>query len=234
MQKILVIDKIHPERATNLQLIEAAGYIAAPADDGQTGIRIAKQHRPTLIVCGWDVGDMNGHQVLEKVRQDPELALTPFILLTEKTDRAHFRRSMELGADDCIVRPFSDEELTAAIDTRLKLQAALTNRYVTVLRHAAERLNRLAHYDSLTDLPNHRLLQQRLSQSITHAQSHNKSVALLSLSLDRLRQVNNVLGYPAGDALLKAASKRLLASLPRDTTLAPSHRQSVRHCAIRF
>jgi PleD family two-component response regulator len=189
MQKILLIDKVHPERAATLQLIESAGYTAAPADDGQSGIRIAQQHQPTLILCGWDIGDMNGHQVLTVIRQDPELALIPFILLTDRADRAHLRRSMELGADDCLVRPFADQELTAAIATRLKLQTTLTNRYVTVLRHAAERLNRLTHYDSLTDLPNHRLLQQRLSQAILKAQAEHKPVALLSLSLDRLRQV---------------------------------------------
>jgi diguanylate cyclase len=59
-----------------------------------------------------------------------------------------------------------------------------------------------------------------LSQAISESQQPGHRLALLSLSLDRLRQVNNVLGYPAGDALLKASSKRLLASLPYGTTLA--------------
>ncbi len=219
MQRILVIEQPGRARTSMVALIEAAGYTTITADQGSMGVRIAQQ-RPNLVVCGWDLGDMNGHQVLEALRQDPELMLIPFILLTDQDDRDHRRRSMELGADDCIVRPFTDSELTSAIATRLRLQAALTNRYVTVLRNAAERLNRLAHYDSLTDLPNHHLLYQRMSQAIAATQGQDHQIALLSLSLDRLRQVNNLLGYRAGDELLKAASKRLLASLPPGTTLA--------------
>lgn len=200
-------------------LMESAGYTTITADQGSMGVRIAQQ-RPNLVVCGWDLGDMDGHQVLEALRQDAELMLIPFILVTDRGDRQHLRRSMELGADDCLVRPFSDSELINAISTRLRLQTALTNRYVTVLRNAAERLNRLAHYDGLTDLPNHHLLCQRMNQAIAATQGQDHQIALLSLSLDRLRQVNNVLGYRAGDELLKAASKRLLASLPQGTTLA--------------
>ncbi|MEL6137536.1 MAG: EAL domain-containing protein [Cyanobacteria bacterium J06628_6] len=219
MQRILVIEQPGPSRASMVALIESAGYTTITADQGSVGISMAQQ-RPNLVVCGWDLGDMDGHGVLTALRQDAELMLIPFVLVTDRGDRNHLRRSMELGADDCIVRPFSDAELTGAISTRLRLQAALTNRYVSILRNAAERLNRLAHYDSLTDLPNHRLLYQRMSQAISATQGQEHQIALLSLSLDRLRQVNNILGYRAGDELLKAASKRLMASLPQGTTLA--------------
>lgn len=219
MQRILVIEQPGPSRASMVALIESAGYTTITADQGSVGISMAQQ-RPNLVVCGWDLGDMDGHGVLTALRQDAELMLIPFVLVTDRGDRNHLRRSMELGADDCIVRPFSDAELTGAIATRLRLQAALTNRYVSILRNAAERLNRLAHYDSLTDLPNHRLLYQRMSQAISATQGQEHQIALLSLSLDRLRQVNNILGYRAGDELLKAASKRLMASLPQGTTLA--------------
>lgn len=219
MQRILVIEQPGAAQASMVALLEAAGYTVIAADQGSVGVRIAQQ-RPDLVVCGWDLGDMNGHEVLEALRQEPELIVIPCILITDRDDRHHLRRSMELGADDCIVRPFADHELINAIATRLRLQAALTNRYVSILRNAAERLNRLAHYDGLTDLPNHHLLSQRLSQAIAATQGQDHKIVLLSLSLDRLRQVNNVLGYRSGDELLKAASKRLLASLPPGTTLA--------------
>ncbi|MEO0828767.1 MAG: bifunctional diguanylate cyclase/phosphodiesterase, partial [Cyanobacteria bacterium J06642_9] len=98
--------------------------------------------------------------------------------------------------------------------------AALAERYVTILRHTAERLNRLAHYDSLTDLPNHHLLYQRLSQAIKVAKAEQHCVALLSLSLDRLRHVNNILGFRAGDQMLQATAQRLSACLPKATTVA--------------
>jgi diguanylate cyclase (GGDEF)-like protein len=127
---------------------------------------------------------------------------------------------MELGADDCLTEPFTDGELASAIATRLRKQNQLTEQYIAVLRNTAERLNRLAHYDSLTDLPNHHLLHQRLSQAVERATQGQQPFALLSLSLDRLRQINNTLGYQAGDALLQATAKRLRSSLPEGTTVA--------------
>lgn len=220
MQRILVIAPNNEPRQTIFSLLEAEGFEPLVADNGTIGIQVAHQHHPDLILCTLQLDSIDGHQVLQDLRQQPDLAVIPFILLTHHSDITHLRRSMELGADDCLVQPFSDSELISAITTRLNKQEALTERYTAVLRHAAERLNRLAHYDSLTDLPNHRLLHQRLSQAIATTTEQDAPIALLSLSLDRLRQINNSMGYPAGDSLLQAAAKRLTACLPREATVA--------------
>ena len=154
------------------------------------------------------------------MRQDHELRLTPFILLTDDTARSHIRQAMELGADDCIVRPVSHPEIGNTIAARIRRQTATSELYLTTLRNTAEQINRLAHYDALTDLPNYRLLHQRLSQAITIAHSSQQTLAFMSVSLDRLRLVNTVMGYPAGDELLKASARRMQACLPPEATLA--------------
>ncbi|MFE4108238.1 putative bifunctional diguanylate cyclase/phosphodiesterase [Almyronema epifaneia] len=220
MQKILVIENEVAARERLQQLLEAEGYIVTAAGDGHSGIQLAAEQCPDLIVCAAALGDMAGHAVLTQIQQDPELAILPFILLSDRADAPYLRKSMELGADDCLVKPFTEAELLSAIAARLDKQNAITERYVNILRHTAERLNRLAHYDSLTDLPNHRLLYQRLSQSVEKALQQNQPVALISVSLDRLRQVNNVMGYPAGDSLLQATAQRLTACLPKHATIA--------------
>ncbi|WP_346289599.1 putative bifunctional diguanylate cyclase/phosphodiesterase [Sphaerothrix gracilis] len=220
MQKILVIENDAAVREELQQLLETEGYAVTATVDGHSGIQLASEQRPDLIICATTLGDITGHDVLVQMQQDSELAILPFILLSDRTDAAYLRKSMELGADDCLVKPFSDAELLPAIAARLDKQNAITERYVNILRHTAERLNRLAHYDSLTDLPNHRLLYQRLSQSVQKAIQRNQRVALISVSLDRLRQVNNVMGYPAGDTLLQATAQRLTACLPKSATIA--------------
>lgn len=221
MQKVLVIENPGPSRHDLVSFLESEDFVVNLADDGALGINAARQHRPDVVLCsGSFSAGLDGHQVLQAIRRDSELKLTPFILLADTAERSYTRRAMELGADDCIVRPVSNAEIANTISARVQRQLNTSELYVTTLRNTAEQINRLAHYDSLTDLPNYRLLHQRLSQAITTAHSSQQTLAFMSLSLDRLRLVNTVMGYPAGDELLKASARRMQACLPHGATLA--------------
>jgi diguanylate cyclase len=238
MQKVLVIESPGVRRSDLISYLESENFLVATANDGAMGIKAGRKHRPDVVLCSELFGSdsysdsytqnrshnypkgFDGYQVLEMMRRDSELQLTPFILLIEADERSHIRRAMELGADDCLVRPVSHTEISNTIAARMNRQIATSELYVTTLRNSAEQINRLAHYDSLTDLPNYRLLHQRLSQAITLAHSSQHTLALMSVSLDRLRLVNTVMGYPAGDELLKASARRMQACLPPGATLA--------------
>ena len=226
MQKVLVIEHPGSRRSSLVAHLEAEDFLVETADTGRAGIQAARRHRPDVVLCDWLEGtqsgspDLNGLQVLEAMRQNSELQLTPFVLITEPTARLHHRKAMALGADDCLVRPVNPADLSATIAARINRQIATSELYVTTLRNTAEQINRLAHYDSLTDLPNYQLLHQRLSQAISTARESSKTLAFMSISLDRLRLVNTVLGYPAGDELLKASARRMQACLPAGATLA--------------
>lgn len=224
MQKVLVIESPGVRRSELVSHLKAEKFLVNTADNGSAGIKAGCQHRPDVIICSAtfvsEEPSLNGHQVLEAMRRDSELRLTPFIMLTEVSERSHIRRAMELGADDCITYPVSPAEITNAIAARIKRQTATSELYLATLRNTAEQINRLAHYDSLTDLPNYRLLHQRLSQAIAVAHSSQQTLAFMLVSLDRLRLVNTVMGYPAGDELLKASTRRMRACLPKSATLA--------------
>jgi diguanylate cyclase (GGDEF)-like protein/PAS domain S-box-containing protein len=86
------------------------------------------------------------------------------------------------------------------------------------IRQFNEKLERRAHYDTLTGLPNRILFRDRLEQEMKHATTGGHSMALLFIDLDRFKEVNDLLGHDAGDALLAHAARRIAGCLrPGDT-----------------
>lgn len=91
---------------------------------------------------------------------------------------------------------------------------------VTERRHDQERIRHLAYYDTLTGLPNRRLLQDRLAQALAHARRSEKLAAVAFVDLDCFKQVNDIHGHETGDMLLKLAAQRLSDCLRRGDTVA--------------
>ena len=113
--------------------------------------------------------------------------------------------------------------------TTLEGFATITDRsagYLLILRDATERLaneerlQRLAHHDPLTGLPNRKLFGDRLDQAIAHARRNSQSFALLFLDLDRFKVVNDTLGHEIGDLLLQQVAHRLQRCLREEDTIA--------------
>ncbi len=93
-------------------------------------------------------------------------------------------------------------------------------RDVTEQRRVEERVQRLAYFDNLTDLPNRELFHDRLRHALQRAQRHAGIVALLFLDLDHFKAVNDGLGHLVGDRLLKSAAKRLQGLIREEDTIA--------------
>lgn len=93
-------------------------------------------------------------------------------------------------------------------------------RDVTERRAAEDRIHRLAHYDSLTGLPNRMLFFDRMGQAISIARRAPHELALLYLDLDKFKPVNDTLGHNAGDELLKDVAKRIQRQVRESDTVA--------------
>jgi len=91
---------------------------------------------------------------------------------------------------------------------------------VTEQRRAAELIEYQASYDSLTDLPNRRLFVDRLNQSLAGARRHDHQGAVLFFDLDNFKNINDSLGHPVGDELLRQVAMRIMTSIRDEDTVA--------------
>ena len=89
---------------------------------------------------------------------------------------------------------------------------------ISKIKQSEANLERLAHYDPLTGLPNRLLIHSRLEHALTHARRDKTQVAVLFVDLDRFKNVNDSLGHPVGDHLLQMLTSRLHRRLRGDDT----------------
>ena len=113
----------------------------------------------------------------------------------------------------CVRKDGRPITLEGNIDARSKDGVSIMRaifRDITERKLAEQRLNTLAHYDTLTGLPNRVLFQDRLAQALAQARRERCMVGLLYLDLDRFKLINDTLGHTVGDQLLKAVAQRLV------------------------
>jgi len=120
MKKILVIEDNLEVRSNLKDILELSDFQVVVAENGLEGVAKAKTENPDLILCDIMMPELDGHGTLKILSQNTNTASIPFIFLTAKAEKEDFRKGMELGADDYIVKPFKSMELLEAINRRLE------------------------------------------------------------------------------------------------------------------
>lgn len=105
-------------------------------------------------------------------------------------------------------------------DLRLIEIACNLTRIIIERKHAEARMEFLAHYDSLTGLPNRTLFRDRLAHAIARADRDNQMLALLFIDLDRFKTINDTLGHDIGDLMLKDVAERIKTCVREEDTAA--------------
>lgn len=123
MENILIIEDEKRTRDNLAIILEMEGYRVRSATNGREGLELARREPVHLILCDITLPELNGHQVLETLRNHPTTAEIPFVFFTANGERHNVRTGMDLGADDYLVKPVGASELLACVRARLKRRA---------------------------------------------------------------------------------------------------------------
>jgi DNA-binding NarL/FixJ family response regulator len=118
MKSILIIEDQPQMRRNLLTILEMEGFRVIATGDGDSGIRIAQEELPDLILCDIMMPGVDGYHVLHTLRAHKPTAPIPFIFLTAKGEKSDFRTGMNLGADDYLAKPVARADLLSAIAAR--------------------------------------------------------------------------------------------------------------------
>jgi DNA-binding response OmpR family regulator len=117
---ILLVDD-QPEILENLSMaVEAAGYQVLTANDGYEALTILQDQPVSLILADIAMPKMNGYQLYERVRENPQWVMIPFLFLTARALDSDIRYGKELGVDDYLTKPIDVEDLLAAVQGKLR------------------------------------------------------------------------------------------------------------------
>ncbi len=120
-ETIVIIEDDHAIRNVISVVLKSAGYaIVKEAETGDYGLRLVRELKPSLVLLDIMLPGIDGFSVCRRIRETPETASIPVIMLTARSEEEDIVRGLECGADDYITKPFSRQVLLARIRAVLR------------------------------------------------------------------------------------------------------------------
>jgi DNA-binding response OmpR family regulator len=156
MPTILVADD-QPELLAMIRLtLEAAGYTVVEVGNGFDALAALQEHEINLILADIAMPRMNGYQLYQRVRENPQWHMIPFVFLTARALDSDIRYGKELGVDDYLTKPIQPEDLLAAVQGRLRRAGQLAQLAAQPAAPSAPQFRGIVLGDLRIDLGQHR------------------------------------------------------------------------------
>ncbi len=134
MKQVLIVEDNMDVAQYICDIFEINGYGVRVAYDGLTGWEEIQHQLPDVVISDVDMPELDGYQLLDRVRHDNGTETLPFILLTARTERDNIRHGMNLGADDYVTKPFSANEILKSVETMIGKQEKYIKKQETTMR----------------------------------------------------------------------------------------------------
>jgi diguanylate cyclase (GGDEF)-like protein len=170
--------------------------------------RLEAERSPILVVLAWRMEGLHGIDVCRKLRLQPELPSAYVLLVVDGREREDLLDGLNAGADDFVVAPIDGVELKARIRTGARIVEV-----EQALKASQDALRVQSTRDAITGAWNRAAILDFLHKEQERARRKSGSVAVVMADLDAFRRINETLGTPVGDEVLREASRRMSATL---------------------
>ncbi len=235
--KILLIDDDLIGLRVLERFLLKQGYQVTKTTDSTQARILAETDPPDLILMDIDMPQISGYELCRQLRDQDSTRMIPVIFISSLWEAKDKVAAFSCGGNDYVTKPFQFEEVLARVENQLSIQRMqqqlrelnsqleqrvqqrtrqlqetnqVLQQEVTKRRQAQSKLMRIALQDSLTGLPNRRMILAQLSR---HLKNPARPFALLFLDFNRFKLINDSLGHTVGDQLLKAIAERLRSHL---------------------
>jgi two-component system cell cycle response regulator len=210
--RVLLVDDDEMPRTRLAAQLRLAHYDVHTARTGEDALRFVRETPCQIVIAGWHLPDMDGVTLCRSLRSRDHASYVYLVLWTTRKHSRDALKGLAAGADDCVVKGSSLQEMLA----RIEVGRRITRRERAVSSADREDGRRLS-VDPLTGLPNLHSLMKSLSRELRRSQRYEHPLAVLSCDLDGFKEVNERFGREAGDDLLRAFSDRSAACLRKSS-----------------
>jgi diguanylate cyclase (GGDEF)-like protein len=197
---VLLVEDDEDKRQLLKVALEMAGYNVQTATDGVEGLLAVESHQPDLIVTDVMMPNMDGYEMVRRIRANPSTRFIPVIIQTAaRAATDDVRRGAEVGALGYITDPTDLDLLLARARTLLDFK-----NYLDTCEEAA-------FTDHLTGLANRRRFERQLEREVSRTRRFERPFCLLVLDIDHFKLVNDTHGHDAGDDVIRRLSNVLQA-----------------------
>jgi len=219
--RLLIVDDIADNRAVLSRRFAKRGFEIVEADCGAEALRLVQEQTFDVVLLDVMMPDMDGMDVLRRLRKKFSASLLPVIMVTAKAQPEDIVEALKVGANDYVTKPVDLSIVLARVNNqvaRRQAEAAIRKANESLLNamtHLEQRvalekkIAHLAHHDMLTGLPNRFAFDERLNAARQFARDSGSQLSLLFIDLDGFKNVNDALGHAVGDVLLKEVAARL-------------------------
>ena len=121
-EKILIVDDSVETRLLLARFLEASGFVVHEAQDGESGLDRVREFIPDLILLDIVMPGLDGYQVCERLKSDPDSRDIPVIFLSVRSEADEKIKGLSVGGADYITKPFHRGEVVARIENQLKIR----------------------------------------------------------------------------------------------------------------
>ena len=208
---ILIVDDNRLQRSVLEANLKAIGYDVVAAENGKEALEIFRKGYYPIVMTDWIMPEMNGLELCRAIRADDSGRYTYIIILTSLDSKNDIIAGLEAGADEYLVKPPHQAELTSRLKTArriLDLEQS-QQRYIETIKN-------MSLVDPVSGVFSRCHMDERIQQEIKRAYRYERSLSVILVGINQFEQMVVAHGHYAGDMILKGCAESLLEAIRKD------------------